>query len=105
MVRNSDFVRLVEELMDVLGVSAVYEGISAPSEFSELSPIWRGFYLYRANGDEIVAEEIFKREDDEEAERVFEEVMRSELDYRFAHAVLYELLKDIEIHYLITSAT
>ena len=105
MVRNSDFVELVDELMDVLGINTFYEGITVPSKFYELSPIWRGFYRFRANGSLAKAIKLFESEGDEEAEKEFEKVMKSELDYRFVHAVLYGLLKDIELRYLITTET
>jgi len=98
MVRNSDFVDLIMKLMDLLGLIQFYEGITVPEEFAEMNPVWRGFYIFRAGGDEEKAEELFANEADDKAEEEFEKLMNSELNYKFVQAVLRELLKDVTLY-------
>jgi len=60
---NGYIIELLEELLEILSTSSLYEGISVPERFDELPPSWRAWYLLKAGGDRGKAEELFRRGD------------------------------------------
>ena len=96
---NEYIVELLDELLEILGVSSLYEGIVVPEEFDVLSPSWRAWYLFRAGGDRGRAEELFKQGDEDHDFEKYEKFMEKEVSPLFVIYLLREIISDIILYF------
>jgi len=96
---NEYIVELLDELLEILGVSSLYEGIVVPEEFDVLSPSWRAWYLFRAGGDRGRAVELFKQGDEDHDFEKYEKFMEKEVSPLFVIYLLREIISDIILYF------
>ena len=96
---NGYIIELLEELLEILSTSSLYEGISVPERFDELPPSWRAWYLLKAGGDRGKAEELFRRGDGDRDFMEYEKFMDKEVNPLFAAYLLREIFSDISFYF------